>query len=142
MQITENVILDLAQLYFEGEANEDTKRLVDDYFDKHPKFAEKIKLVFANKLPDDIPLPLNPDEEMLVLKKTQNLLRIRTASLVVAVLGVSFPIFYFTFFDLSGNDYSGYQWLVKDPMALLTWFGVIAWIVYFTLRRRLKVSKL
>ena len=43
MKITRDVIIDLLPLYFSGAASEDSKQLVEIYFEQNPQFAAEAK---------------------------------------------------------------------------------------------------
>ncbi|NHZ86213.1 MAG: hypothetical protein GWP19_10070 [Planctomycetia bacterium] len=74
MKITNKVILDLLPLYQAGEASADTKDLIENYFKRYPEFAKEVDELLIKQLPEDIPLSLKPEDEMVILKKTKRLL--------------------------------------------------------------------
>ncbi len=65
MNVTRNVVTDLLPVYFSGEASDDTKLLVEDYFREDPDF-ERIARRAATPLATlhaVAPLPLDAERE-------------------------------------------------------------------------------
>ncbi len=71
MEITRNVILDLIPLYLAGEATNDTRQLVEYYLEKDPQLARLVEMAAQEKLPEDIPVPLNKESEMKTFQKAR-----------------------------------------------------------------------
>jgi len=138
MKITEEVILDLLVLYFDGEASDDTQALVVSYFEEHPDFAKNMKKMYHTMKKSsekgmfaNIPVEYKPDEEMRILKRTQRLLRLRTNLLIIGIVGIIFPFILFTFFDIPHLNSLG---------ALFLLAGIVSWVGYFIIRYRLRIS--
>ncbi|MBE2201666.1 MAG: hypothetical protein IAE79_23850 [Anaerolinea sp.] len=71
MEITRNVILDLIPLYLAGEVTDDTRQLVEHYLHHDPKLAKLVELAANEKLPEDIPMPINKESEMKTFQKVR-----------------------------------------------------------------------
>ncbi len=142
MKVTDNVIMDLLPLYFADEASEETKTLVKSYFNKHPEFAIKMQKYSTKKLPEDIPISLKPEDEMITLRKTKRLLRFRTIFLVIAIFFTALP---FSFGDVSRSEIEGVHWLwskYPEGAVISGIIGLIGWISYFMIRNRLRTTAL
>jgi hypothetical protein len=140
MNITENIILDLLPLYFEGELSEDTRAFVESYFVDNPEFGDTMKKEFEQGLATIIPNVPEPEDKMLILKNTQKLLRLRTVFFNTATFGTLLPIIYVTFFDFEGKSFEGYSWMLTDLGVLSGMFGIVGWVGYFALRFRMRTS--
>jgi hypothetical protein len=140
MNITENVILDLLPLYFEGEASEETRALVESYFADNPDFGDQMKKKYEQGLPTGFTNELKPEDKMIVLKNTQKLLRLRSIILNTAVVCTLFPFLYFTFYDFEGRVFEGYNWVWSDIGGLCFVLGIVTWLGYFALRFRMRTS--
>ena len=142
MKVTDKVIMDLLPLYFADEASEDTKILVESYFNQHRDFAGKMQDRFTNKLPEDIPISFKPEDEMIVLKRTKRLLGFRSISLFIAIFFTALP---FSFGDVSWSEIEGVHWLWAQYPAGAVISGIIglmSWIGYFMIRNRLRTTAL
>ena len=140
MRITDKVIMDLLPLYFADEASEDTKTLVEFYFNEHPEFAKAMKKDLTTGLPRDIPTTLKPEDEMIILRKTKRLFKFRTFFLVIAIFCTALP---FSFGDVSWSDIEGVHWLwSKYPeSAIISGIvGLLSWISYFIMQYRLRIT--
>jgi len=140
MKITDKVILDLLPVYYAGEASKDTIKLIESYFNQHPDFAKEIEQLAKKRLPEDIPLPLKPEDEMIALRKTKRLLGFRTFFLFVAIFCTALP---FAFGDVSWSKISGVHWLWTEfPLGALIsgLIGIGSWAVYPLIRKRLRTS--
>ncbi len=140
MKITNKVIIDLLPLFYAGEASEDTKDLIENYFNKYPEFAKEIDELSIKQLPEDIPLLLKPDDEMVILRKTKKLLKLKSLLFGIAIFFTALP---FAFGDVSWSKIQGIHWLWTDfpPGAVIS--GLIAflsWVGYFLLKKRLSTT--
>ena len=140
MNITENIILDLLPLYFEQEASEETRVLVESYFADNPEFGDKMKKEYEQGLPIAFTPALKPEDKMIILKKTQNFLRFRSILLNTAIIFTLFPFLYFTFYDFEGRTFEGFGWVWTDFGALSWMFGIVAWLGYVVIRFRMRTS--
>ncbi len=74
MNVTRNVVTDLLPVYFSGEASDDTKLLVEDYFREDPDF-ERIARRAATPLATlhaVAPLPLDAERERRDLQRARD----------------------------------------------------------------------
>ena len=138
MSITRNVVIDLLPVYFSGEASDDTRKLVEDYFREDPEF-ERVARSAATPLETlKTASSVAPEAE----REKRNLehigweLRSRRVWLVMAL--------YFTLLPLvprAGGELAGW---IGGPH---TWGGRVAdlacaaffWLVYITRMSRRKV---
>jgi hypothetical protein len=133
MTISEDVIQDLLPLYAANECSEGTKRIVEEYLRSHPEAAAVIAAE-ARALPR-LPLPAAPgaDAEARALARTQQLLRLRTWFMALAVFFTLLP---FSFVVSDGQ----FRWLLADSPNYAIVYGCIGawiWIAFFVTRRRM-----
>lgn len=91
-EITRNVILDLLPLYLEGEASEDTSRLVQNYLKTDHELAEVVKQETEFNF-EEVPIPLNQEKTMEKFNQTKKWLMTRTV-LLNAIMALSFIIIF------------------------------------------------
>jgi len=138
MKITEEVIIDLLPLYFSGEASEDTKTLVNTYFEQNPEFAKQAQTPADKIIKDDIQITLTKEDEMESLNKTKKRITLRSLLLGFAIF---FTIAPFSFAHFDGRSY----WLPLDsPMTALIYgsIGILFWISYFVARNKMRITGL
>jgi hypothetical protein len=92
MKVTRQVVSDLWPIYSAGEASDDTRLLVEEFLAADPDLARTLKARIA--LPP-LELGRRPDAEVLVLRRTRDLVRggswlrgLRLLALVLTVLAV------------------------------------------------------
>ncbi|MCK4823544.1 hypothetical protein KA005_47775 [bacterium] len=101
MEITRNVIIDLLPLYQANEVSADTRALIEEYLETDKELARVVKQSVAIEKPEDIPVPLTKDDEMIAYKKAKQQLIINTLIIagviasIISVFGVLL-FFYFT----------------------------------------------
>ncbi len=145
MKITNNIILDLLPLYQAGEACTDTKILIENYFKKYPEFAKEVDDLLIKQLPQDIPLPLKPEDEMVILRKTKRLLKLRP---LLMASGIFFTALPFSFGDVSWSEIEGTHWLWADfhygaLIAIISgMIGLASWVGYILIKIRLRTTAL
>ena len=145
MKITNKVILDLLPLYKAGEASRDTKNLIENYFQKYPIFAKEVDELLLKQLPKDMPISLKPEEEMVVLRKTKRLLKLRPLLMASAIL---FTILPFSFGDVPWSEIEGTHWLWADfhfggLIAIISGIiGITSWVGYILIKIRLRTTAL
>ena len=142
MKITNNVILDLLPLYYAGEASEDTKKLIENYFNKYPEFAKEVDELSIKQLPEDMPLLLKPEDEMIILRKTKRLLKFRSLLLAIAIFCTALP---FAFGDVSWSKIEGVHWLWTNfPLGAIIsgLIGLVSWVGYILIKKRLSTTAL
>lgn len=138
MKLTNDVIIDLLPLYFSGEASEDTKTLVNTYFEQNPEFAEEAKKSSEQIITNDIPINLTKENEMESLNKTKKRITLRSILLGFAIF---FTIAPFSFAHFDGKSY----FLPLDsPMTALIYgsIGILFWIGYFVARNKMRITGL
>ncbi len=142
MKITNNVILDLLPLYYAGEASEDTKKLIENYFNKYPEFAKRVDELSIKQLPEDMPLLLKPEDEMIILRKTKRLLKFRSLLLAIAIFCTALP---FAFGNVSWSKIEGVHWLWTNfPLGAIIsgLIGLVSWVGYILIKKRLSTTAL
>lgn len=136
MKITREVVTDLLPVYLAGEASADTQKLVDEFLQADPEFAELVAA--KNDLLEKSDIELPKENEMKTLENTKSLLRKRSIYLAFAIF---FTLFTFTI----RFDSNGIRWMWTDVpvvaiMSLL--IGVFMWVGYARTNYRLKDSGL
>lgn len=145
MKITNKVILDLLPLYLAGEASADTKNLIENYFKKYPEFEKEVDELLIKQLPQDTPLPLKPEDEMVVLRKTKKLLKLRP---LLMTSGIFFTALPFSFGDVPWSEIEGTHWLWADfqygaLIAIISGIiGLTSWVSYILIKIRLHTTAL
>lgn len=138
MSITRNVVIDLLPVYFSGEASDDTRKLVEDYFREDPDFERAARRAATplEKLKAASSVAPDAEREKRNLEHIGWELRSRGVWLVLAL--------YFTLLPLvprAGGELAGW---IGGPH---TWGGRVAdlacaaffWLVYITRMSRRKV---
>jgi hypothetical protein len=147
MNVTRNVVNDLLPLYFTGEASEDTRALVEEYFRRDVAFEiEARKSAQALQVLSQIgTVPPDSGIKKNALERAKRLLRLQaillalasTFSLNAVSLGFSFEI---------GNGHTRVHWLALPGQSKLVvsvfMIAVVFWIVYFLTRRRVRTQVL
>src|SRR5262249_13648166 len=143
MIVTREVVTDLLPVYFSGEASEDTKALVEDYFHQDPDF-ERIARSAATPLETlqrlrPAPIPAGPEKEKRDLESIRWGLRRRQWLFAGSLFFTLFPLSsYFTFthghlVSLTVRDAlwnTAFHWSLAVPF----------WFLYFARLRRRTVS--
>ena len=128
MRITRNIITDLLPVYFSGEAGEDTRTIVEAYFQHDPEFE---KWVQQGQTQLDVLGASSPavQEEKETLMRVKRILRLRSILLGVALFCSFMP------FSLAGNSEQGITWMMlRDLPGLAAIFAVAAallWGAYY-----------
>lgn len=131
MNITKNVISDLFPLYAENECTTDTRALVEDYLQRHPKEAAEFKSVLQSSLPRSVSSDAKNDE-VVALRKARRKVRLQSWILAFAIF---FSLTPFSVLHTGGKTY----WLlIEAPMAALTYgaAGAACWVSYAIMRSR------
>ncbi|HSP16850.1 MAG TPA: hypothetical protein VLV78_19040 [Thermoanaerobaculia bacterium] len=143
MNITRNVVTDLLPAYFSGEASEDTRSIVEEYFEQHPEFEREARRSAEglDQIRQIGSIPIDARLEQTALKRAKRLLRVQTIllalastfSLNVISLGFSFQI---------TNGHIHPHWLTlpgqSQVVGAIAVLAVILWALYFRIRRRIR----
>jgi hypothetical protein len=132
MTITQDVITDLLPVYYSEECSKDTKTLVEEYFHKHPDFQQRAQKIVQDPFPNSTSRHLNKNDELITLKKTRKLLRLRSS---VMALAIFFSCAVFSFVYEQGQ----FRWIILNSFPATLFYGipaVISWIAYFLIKRR------
>lgn len=135
MNVTREVITDLLPVYFSGEASEDTKRLMEDYFRADPDF-ERIARSAARPLEAlraSTPVAPEAEREKQDLRWVREELFRRRLMFGVALLFTCVP--FFSVFSHGGVDWTPIRdnpWLAVMYWSIAAW----AWFLNFVCRRR------
>lgn len=101
MEITRDVILDLLPLYVADELSADTRALVETYLESDLELANVAKRLKAMELSGDVPIPLNPEDQVETYKEAKRYMFRRNvlwggviAIAILALLGAGWMIVY------------------------------------------------
>lgn len=136
MNLPGNVMKDLLTVVVAGEASPETRKLVQEYARDHPEFARTVEQV--GRLGLGMHVPLAPNRELETLKRTKNMLRLKSVLLglgiLLTLLSVKFK------FDALGITW-GWQGDVA-PRLVMMGLGLAVWVGYFLVARRLRTTGL
>lgn len=148
MNVTRDVIRDLLPSYFSGEATEDTRRLVDDFFRHDPDF-ERMAREGAQQL-DSLggvrALPPEVADEKSALTQVHRILRNQRRLFGIALtLTLNAMLFGFSF-EITSNaqgEVTHVHWLQfsfqRDCVFCFGVAAAILWAVYYVRARRSRV---
>ena len=137
MNISRDVVKDLVAVYLAGDASADTRALVESYLKTDPELAKDVEAAGHATL--GLPPTHMPTAEKQALEATQQQLKVRTSTLVVAMIFTVLPLT----FAFHGTTITFL--LIRDaPVIGLAWWATAAimWIWHLMIRRRLRVSGL
>lgn len=137
MNISRDVVKDLIAVYLAGDASADTRALVESYLKTDPELAKDVEAAGHATL--GLPPTHMPSAEKQALEATQQQLKVRTSTLVVAMIFTVLPLT----FAFHGTTITFL--LIRDaPVIGITWWATAAimWIWHLMIRRRLRVSGL
>ena len=139
MEITRDVVKDLLTVYLAGEASVDTRRLVEEYLQTDAALAADVAR--AKGHPIDLPMTPapSPAAEKQAFDATRQLMKNRTATLVVACLFTVLPLS----FVFEGSRVT-FIVLRDAPVIAIAWWATAAamWAAHVWIRRRVRVSGL
>lgn len=138
MKVTRDVVTDLLPIYYAGEASEDTRRLVDQFFDADREFARLAERLAHVRLPAESPAA--PRElELDSFQRTKKMIRTRSWLLGFAIFCTLAP---FSFVA----DESGVRWfMLRDAPAFASAYLAAAvglWIAFLHVSRGLRGTRL
>jgi len=137
VNISRDVVKDLVAVYLAGDASADTRALVESYLKTDPELAKDVEAAGHATL--GLPPTHMPTAEKQALEATQQQLKVRTSTLVVAMIFTVLPLT----FVFHGTTITFL--LIRDaPVIGLAWWATAAimWIWHLMIRRRLRVSGL
>lgn len=82
--ITREVIIDLLPAYFSGEASEQTRQVVEAYFERDSEFAHMARSM-NDRLLQAVPAQLPEDHQMRTLRRTQATIAWRVVALGIGL---------------------------------------------------------
>ncbi len=135
MTISKDIMTDLLPVYYSGECSQDTKDLIEQYFQSHPEFEQQAKAMFKNPFPEHLAQPLKQSAEYKSLKRTKRLLRLRATLMGFAIFFSLAP------FSVSNVDGKTHWMILESPTAACIYgaIGILFWIGYFMMRRKMRV---
>ena len=136
MKITKHIINDLLPLYFAGEVSDETRQLVEEFFETDPEYAKWVRDQKDEILKMDLPATLDKEIEMKSLEKTKRMIKGKSMFMASAI--------FFTALSCSfGGDSEGIQWILwrDNPAAagIMVVIGLFFWVQYFRLNNKLKL---
>ena len=141
MNVAREVILDLLPLYIAGEASPASTVLVEEYLRQDPDLAERTRSLGTAGLTPKASVELPPDLELRSLRRTRRLLGMQRWLFGLGIAFLALPLG--MQFDFRNGRLADFHFLVAaypfqlGPVLLL---DLACWIVYFSLRRRLRTS--
>jgi anti-sigma factor RsiW len=140
MILSEDVIRDLLPIYYSGEASDDTRKLVEAYFDRHSGFEDRFAAERAVHGALGAAASSAPDEKV-ALGRTKRVLRWQQILLLVAsTLGLNAVSLSFSF--EIGNGPPRVHWLSvpgQAPfVASLAAASLVCWFAYFRIGKRIR----
>ncbi|HZF11054.1 MAG TPA: hypothetical protein VFE33_19870 [Thermoanaerobaculia bacterium] len=139
MNVTREVILDLLPLYLAGEASPATRALVEEYLKQDPELAQRIRLQWAESFAKAVPSDLPPELELRSLRRTRRLLGWQRwlfgFAITFSALSLSSEL------SWEGGHFKEFHFLLRDypaPLGTLLALGLVCWMGYFLIRRRLR----
>ena len=141
MDVKREVILDLLPVYLSGEASPATRALVEQYMQKDPELAQRIRLQWAENFAKVAPSTLPPELELRSLRRTRSLLSWQRW---LFGFGIAFTALSLTSeISFSGGHLKEFHFLLRDYPAQFGTCLILAvacWIAYFAIRRRLRTT--
>ena len=141
MNVTREVILDLLPVYLSGEASPATRSLVEEYVKQDAELGQRLRLLVADNFAKAAPSELPPDLELRSLRRTRGLLSWQRW---LFGLGITFSALSLSNeFSFEGGHFKEFHFLLRDypsQFGSCLALGVVCWIAYFTIRRRLRTS--
>jgi hypothetical protein len=136
------VILDLLPVYFAGEASPGTRALIEEYMERDPELAQRIRLQMTDSLGSIAPSVLPPDLELRSLRRTRALIAWQRW---LFGFGIGFTAIALTCeISFEGGGVKEFHFLMRDFPAQFGSFALLAiacWIGYYSLRRRLRTPR-
>ena len=141
MNVTREVILDLLPAYLSGEASPATRTLVEEHIKQDAELAQRLHLLMANNLAKAAPPVLPPELELRSLRRTRRLLGWQRW---LFGLGIFFSAMLLSNeFSFEGGHLKEFHFLLRDypaELGICVVLGLVCWIAYFSIRRRLRTG--
>lgn len=141
MDVTREVILDLLPVYLSGEASPATRALVEQYMQQDPELAQRIRLQWAENFAKVAPSTLPPDLELRSLRRTRKLLSWQRWLFGFGIFFTAISLS--NEFSFTGWHLNEFHFLLRDypvQFGICLTLGLACWIVYFSIRRRLRTG--
>jgi hypothetical protein len=141
MNVSREVILDLLPVYLAGEASPATKALVEEYLKQDAELAQRIRLQWVENFAKAAPTDLPPDLELRSLKRTRSLLTWQRWILGFAIFFSAMSLS--NEFSFENGRFREFHFLLRDypvQFGVCLALGIVLWIVYFAIRRRLRTT--
>jgi len=141
MNVTREVILDLLPAYLSGEASPATRTLVEEHIKQDAELAQRLHLLMADNLAKAAPPVLPPELELRSLRRTRRLLGWQRW---LFGLGIFFSAMLLSNeFSFEGSHLKEFHFLLRDypaELGICVVLGLVCWIAYFSIRRRLRTG--
>jgi anti-sigma factor RsiW len=141
MNVTREVILDLLPAYLSGEASPATRTLVEEHIKQDAELAQRLHLLMADNLAKAAPPILPPELELRSLRRTRRLLGWQRW---LFGLGIFFSAMLLSNeFSFEGGHLKEFHFLLRDypaELGICVVLGLVCWIAYFSIRRRLRTG--
>jgi hypothetical protein len=141
MNVTREVILDLLPVYLAGEASPATRELVEEYMKQDPDLAKRIRQQWSENFAKVAPSALPPDLELRSLRRTRNLIGWQRWLFGFGIFFTAMSLS--NEFSFTGWHLNEFHFLLRDypvPFGACVTLGLACWIVYFSIRRRLRTA--
>ena len=141
MNVTREVVLDLLPVYLAGEASADTRALVEEYLKSDEDLARYVRSRPPELTTSPTVSRLPPEAELVTLRRTRRVLALQRWLFALAILFTTVSLATRISFDDGGHLTRVRLLFLDEPRLLLPLaLGLILWIAYFTLRRRLRAA--
>jgi anti-sigma factor RsiW len=141
MNVPREVILDLLPVYLSGEASPATRTLVEEHIKQDAELAQRLRLLMADNLAKAAPPVLPPELELRSLRRTRRLLGWQRW---LFGLGIFFSAMLLSNeFSFEGGHLKEFHFLLRDypaELGICVVLGLVCWIAYFSIRRRLRTG--
>jgi hypothetical protein len=141
MNVTQEVIVDLLPVYLSGEASPATRSLVEEFLKQDAEFAQRVRRQWTESFAKLAPSAPPPELELRSLRRTHHLLALQKWLFAIGI-GLFATSFSFRFSSGGGHIQGPHFLLLDDPLAFVSCVapGLVCWIAYFILRRRLRAT--
>jgi len=136
MSIPNEVILDLLPVYLADEVSPATRQWFEEYLAQNPELAERVRRHRAEGLHNPALPPLPPELELRALQETRSRM---TKLRWLFGLAIGFSLMPLSL-EIDFHPLRVHFLVMDYPGQLMPCFvvGMVCWIAYFTLRRRLR----